>query len=103
MSSTLQDIRGSIGYAKALSKVGIITEAECKSLVDGLGLVGKEWLAQSFVIKEGDEDIHTANERRLGELIGAYTLCCRNTSPHPQRPIPARRRCGSRNAAPGIR
>lgn len=23
-----------------------------------------------FVIKDGDEDIHTANERRLGELIG---------------------------------
>ena len=32
--------------------------------------VGQEWLSQNFVIKEGDEDIHTANERRLGELIG---------------------------------
>lgn len=29
-----------------------------------------EWASQSFAIKEGDEDIHTANERRLGELIG---------------------------------
>lgn len=33
--------------------------------------VAEEWKAGSFVIKQGDEDIHTANERRLTELIGA--------------------------------
>jgi argininosuccinate lyase len=33
--------------------------------------VASEWAAGSFVIKAGDEDIHTANERRLTELIGA--------------------------------
>lgn len=33
--------------------------------------VAAEWAAGSFVIKQGDEDIHTANERRLTELIGA--------------------------------
>lgn len=33
--------------------------------------VAGEWLDGKFAIKEGDEDIHTANERRLGELIGA--------------------------------
>ena len=33
--------------------------------------VGEEWAAGTFVIKSGDEDIHTANERRLSELIGA--------------------------------
>jgi hypothetical protein len=33
--------------------------------------VAAEWAADSFVIKQGDEDIHTANERRLTELIGA--------------------------------
>lgn len=32
--------------------------------------VGSEWAAGAFVIKQGDEDIHTANERRLTELIG---------------------------------
>ena len=30
-----------------------------------------EWAAGAFEIKSGDEDIHTANERRLSELIGA--------------------------------
>jgi argininosuccinate lyase len=33
--------------------------------------VASEWAAGVFVIKAGDEDIHTANERRLTELIGA--------------------------------
>ena len=30
----------------------------------------QEWLDNKFVAQENDEDIHTANERRLGELIG---------------------------------
>lgn len=33
--------------------------------------VASEWAAGKFVVKPGDEDIHTANERRLTELIGA--------------------------------
>lgn len=32
--------------------------------------VAAEWKAGEFVIKQGDEDIHTANERRLTELVG---------------------------------
>jgi len=65
-----QDIRGSQAYARALCGSGLLTAAERDSLVDGLGRVGAEWAAGSFEIKAGDEDIHTANERRLGELIG---------------------------------
>ena len=33
--------------------------------------VAADWEAGTFEIKSGDEDIHTANERRLSELIGA--------------------------------
>ena len=65
-----QDIRGSIAYAKAIAKVGIITEEEKNMLVDGLGKVAEEWKNGSFEIKAGDEDIHTCNERRLTEIIG---------------------------------
>jgi argininosuccinate lyase len=65
-----EDLDGSVAYAKAILKVGIITEEECKLLVDGLGKVGEEWAAGTFEIKAGDEDIHTANERRLTEFIG---------------------------------
>ena len=65
-----QDIRGSIAYAKAIGKVGIITQDEVDMLVDGLEKVRAEWKSGEFVIKPGDEDIHTANERRLTEIIG---------------------------------
>ena len=33
--------------------------------------VAAEWAAGTFVIVPSDEDIHTANERRLGELVGS--------------------------------
>lgn len=36
-----------------------------------LSQVADEWRNGKFVIKQGDEDIHTANERRLTELIGS--------------------------------
>lgn len=39
------DIRGSIAYAKALSRVGILTEEEANTIVNGLTAVGKEWEA----------------------------------------------------------
>eukprot|EP00026_Physarum_polycephalum_P006138 Phypoly_transcript_06179.p1 GENE.Phypoly_transcript_06179~~Phypoly_transcript_06179.p1 ORF type:complete len:471 (+),score=96.40 Phypoly_transcript_06179:359-1771(+) len=66
------DIDGSKAYAKGLAKAGIITQEEANSLVVGLEKVAQEWASNTFVIQEGkDEDIHTANERRLGELIGS--------------------------------
>jgi len=65
-----QDIRGSVAYAKAIGKVGIISDEEVELLIDGLGEVYKEWEEGNFEIKAGDEDIHTANERRLTEIIG---------------------------------
>ncbi len=65
-----QDIRGSQAYARALVGNGILTQSECEEIVRGLELVGAEWKAGKFVPAEDDEDIHTANERRLKELIG---------------------------------
>jgi argininosuccinate lyase len=65
------DIRGSIAYAKALAKSGIITDAERDSLVDGLQRVKQEFDARTFESKPSDEDIHTAVERRLGEFVGS--------------------------------
>ncbi|KAJ2628884.1 argininosuccinate lyase, partial [Coemansia sp. RSA 1290] len=65
------DIQGSQAYAKALLKKGILTEEEQQTLDKGLESVRQEWQANTFVLQRGDEDIHTANERRLGELVGA--------------------------------
>ncbi|KAG8839601.1 argininosuccinate lyase, partial [Serendipita sp. 405] len=64
------DIRGSIAYTKSLCLVGLLTKEEEEKMIDGLQRVGKEWKDGVFEVKEDDEDIHTANERRLSELIG---------------------------------
>lgn len=65
-----QDIAGSIAYARANIKTGILTDAEFAKIESGLLKVKEEWAAGKFELKPTDEDIHTANERRLGEIIG---------------------------------
>jgi len=64
------DITGSQAYARALALSGIIRNDEAESLVAGLERVAEEWAAGVFELRPGDEDIHTANERRLTELLG---------------------------------
>uniref|UniRef100_A0A671W745 argininosuccinate lyase n=1 Tax=Sparus aurata TaxID=8175 RepID=A0A671W745_SPAAU len=65
------DIRGSKAYVKALEKAKLVTTEEMTAISQGLDQISDEWSRGVFVIKPGDEDIHTANERRLKELIGA--------------------------------
>ena len=65
-----QDIRGSQAYAKALIACGVLSESEAHTIIQGLSSVAEEWKNGSFRIADDDEDIHTANERRLKELIG---------------------------------
>ena len=64
------DLDGSLAYAKALGRAGIITTEEADILQDGLGEIRTEFSQQRFELKPGDEDIHTAIERRLRELVG---------------------------------
>lgn len=66
-----QDIRGSIAFARANTKVGLLTQEEFAAIEKGFAQVLQEWESNTFKIVPGvDEDIHTANERRLGEIIG---------------------------------
>lgn len=66
-----QDIRGSIAYARANIATGILTQDEFNQIEQGLKQVASEWEDGSFKVDPAvDEDIHTANERRLGEVIG---------------------------------
>ncbi|KAJ4267658.1 hypothetical protein ACHAPJ_006455 [Fusarium lateritium] len=65
-----EDILGSIAFARANSKAGIISEDEFQAIERGLLQVMEEWKQGTFAIAPNDEDIHTANERRLGEVIG---------------------------------
>ncbi len=64
------DLRGSVAYASALARAGVITLEECRTLQEGLRQVAAEFAANTFALRPTDEDIHTAVERRLGELIG---------------------------------
>ncbi|MGB3219283.1 MAG: argininosuccinate lyase, partial [Anaerolineae bacterium] len=64
------DIRGSQAYARALARAGLISLAERDQLLAGLDAVAEEWARGVFASRPGDEDIHTAVERRLGEVIG---------------------------------
>ena len=48
-----------------------MTGDEAEQIAAGLELVAEEWRSDRFTVQLGDEDIHTANERRLTELIGA--------------------------------
>jgi argininosuccinate lyase len=64
------DIAGSKAYAQALARSGIITAKESAQLIEGLEKVFDEFAAGKFELREGDEDIHTAVERRLKEIVG---------------------------------
>ncbi len=65
-----EDIEGSIVYARALARAGVIEQDEADNIVAGLRQVMQEFDADAFELQAGDEDIHTAVERRLTELIG---------------------------------
>lgn len=64
------DVQGSIAWASALERAGIINAEEHRQIAEGLRQVLEEWEAGTFQLQPDDEDIHTAVERRLGELIG---------------------------------
>ena len=64
------DLTGTKVYTQGLNKLGLITTEELNLIHQGLEQIRQEWHDNKFIIKAGDEDIHTANERRLGEIIG---------------------------------
>jgi argininosuccinate lyase len=58
-------------WARALAGAGVLTGVECELLVGGLEQVRTEFTLGAFTPAPGDEDIHTAVERRLTEIVGA--------------------------------
>jgi argininosuccinate lyase len=67
----IQDVQGSLAWANAIHKVGVLSDKEHASIVLGLGTIKEEFSSGRFAFTPSDEDIHTAVERRLNELIGA--------------------------------
>ncbi len=66
----LQDVQGSLAWAGALHQAGALSDEEHEQIVFGLKSIEDEFEKQSFSYVPSDEDIHTAVERRLSEIIG---------------------------------
>ena len=65
-----EDITASIAWARGLKSAGLLTNTETDCITVGLEQVRAELAAGKFIFKESDEDIHTAVERRLTEIVG---------------------------------
>src|ERR1044071_2786657 len=66
----IEDVDGSLAWAEAIRRAGILTEKEHATLSLGLAMIREEFSSGRFSFAATDEDIHTAVERRLTELIG---------------------------------
>jgi len=65
-----QDVEGSLVWADGLHQAGVLSDDEYKKISAGLKIIHDEFASQMFAFQPEDEDIHTAVERRLSELIG---------------------------------
>ncbi len=64
------DVTGSRAHVRGLAAAGILSDSESRILLAALDRVSEELSTGSLVFKAGDEDIHTAIERRVTELAG---------------------------------
>jgi argininosuccinate lyase len=64
------DVEQSRAHAGMLAARGIISSQERDELLRALDAVGRELADGSFVVADGDEDIHMAIERRVTEIAG---------------------------------
>ena len=86
----IQDVDGSLAWADALHRAGILLDEERDSISHGLDTVKREFSSGEFSFVPSDEDIHTAVERRLTELIGVTSGKLHQRSSRARAP---RRRC----------
>jgi argininosuccinate lyase len=64
------DLTGSRAHVRGLGRSRVLTDAEVEVLLAALDRVGEEVADGRFVFAAGDEDVHTAIERRVTELAG---------------------------------
>ncbi|MDH3538553.1 MAG: argininosuccinate lyase [Acidimicrobiia bacterium] len=65
------DIAGSLAHVAMLGEVGILDQADVDAITVGLEEIRQEAADGGFDFLETDEDVHSAVERRLYELVGA--------------------------------
>ncbi|MEO8898421.1 MAG: argininosuccinate lyase [Candidatus Dormibacter sp.] len=64
------DIDASIAHLHMLRSVGLVSAADTRAIEAGLRGIRREFDRNTFVVDDGDEDIHSAIERRLFETAG---------------------------------
>ena len=64
------DIAGSRAHARALHRVGLLTDDELDRMIDGLDLLETDVASGAFTPVLEDEDVHTALERGFIERVG---------------------------------
>ncbi|MGA2521532.1 MAG: argininosuccinate lyase, partial [Acidimicrobiales bacterium] len=64
------DLDGSRAHVRGLGRAGVLEKGEVAILLTALDRVGEELDSGIFAFQPGDEDIHTAVERRVTELAG---------------------------------
>jgi argininosuccinate lyase len=64
------DVKGSLAHVAMLGEVGLLSHQESATIAEGLLAVLSEAESGSFEFLDTDEDVHSAVERRLGDLIG---------------------------------
>jgi len=65
------DIRGSQVFARALARAGILTEGDCRRILEAFEEILAEAGAPGFFDGAADEDVHTFVIRKLKERTGA--------------------------------
>ena len=65
-----EDVAGSIAHLHMLRKVGLVTSADARRIEAALRAIRREFDSNEFVFDSGDEDIHSAIERRLFAMVG---------------------------------
>jgi argininosuccinate lyase len=64
------DIEASLAHARMLAACGVISRANCGEIERGMKAIREEIAAGEFAWSEDAEDVHTAIERRLIEIVG---------------------------------
>ncbi|MEE3068214.1 MAG: argininosuccinate lyase, partial [Actinomycetota bacterium] len=63
-------IQGSKAHVRGLGRAGVLSPDEVESVLNALEVVHQEFSDGTFEFRDGDEDIHTAVERRVTEIAG---------------------------------
>ncbi len=64
------DVLGCIAHAEMLAEQELLDERDCAAICDGLRQLEQDFDAGKWQIELDDEDVHTALESRLTDLIG---------------------------------